>query len=228
VEALSDAKLVRRLYGEPAPTQSDRAEPDPVWMHRELRRRGVTLELLHLEYLSEHPSGFRYTAFCDRYRQWLSRQSVVMRQVHRAGEKGFVDYSGVRPHFIDASTGQKVDVELFVAALGASSLTFATATLTQRVGDFVSAHVKAFRYFGGVPKITVPDQLRSAVSVRAATSRRFIERIASSVGIATRRSCRRVLGTRATKQRWRWPCRWLSDGSWLVFFATKHSSRSKL
>ncbi len=165
VEALSDAELARRLYGEAAPAQSDRAEPDPVWMHRELRRRGVTLELLHLEYLSEHPTGFRYTAFCDRYRQWLSRQSVVMRQVHRAGEKAFVDYSGVRPHFIDASTGQKVDVELFVAALGASSLTFATATLTQRVADFVSAHVKAFRYFGGVPKITVPDQLRSAVSV---------------------------------------------------------------
>lgn len=165
VEALSDAELARRLYGEPVPGQSDRAEPDPVWMHRELRRKGVTLELLHLEYLSDHPTGFRYTAFCDRYRQWLSRQSVVMRQVHRAGEKGFVDYSGVRPHFIDAGTGERVDVELFVAALGASSLTFATATLTQRVEDFVVGHVQAFRYFGGVPRITVPDQLRSAVSV---------------------------------------------------------------
>jgi transposase len=165
VEALSDPDLERRLYGDPAPAQSARAEPDPVWMHRELRRKGVTLELLHLEYLAEHPTGLRYTAFCDRYRQWLSRQSVIMRQVHRAGEKGFVDYSGVRPYFIDARTGEKVIVELFVAALGASSLTFATATLTQRVEDFVSAHVKAFGYFGGVPKITVPDQLRSAVSV---------------------------------------------------------------
>jgi transposase len=165
VEALSDSDLERRLYGEPVPVQSARAEPDPVWMHRELRRKGVTLELLHLEYLAEHPTGLRYTAFCDRYRQWLSRQSVVMRQVHRAGEKGFVDYSGVRPHFVDARTGEKVSVELFVAALGASSLTFATATLTQRVADFVGAHVKAFLYFGGVPKITVPDQLRSAVSV---------------------------------------------------------------
>lgn len=86
VEALSDAELERRLYGERAASRSDRAEPDSVWMHRELRRKGVTLELLHLEYLAEHPSGFRYTAFCDRYRQWLSRQSVV-RQVHRAGEK---------------------------------------------------------------------------------------------------------------------------------------------
>jgi transposase len=165
VEALSESDLERRLYGEPVTARGDRAEPDPVWMHRELRRKGVTLELLHLEYLAEHPSGFRYTAFCDRYRQWLSRQSVVMRQVHRAGEKCFVDYSGVRPHFIDPITGEQVEVELFVAVLGASSLTFAVATLTQRVEDFVSAHVKAFGYFGGVPKITVPDQLRSAVSV---------------------------------------------------------------
>jgi transposase len=145
--------------------QSDRAEPDPVWIHRELRRKGVTLELLHLEYLSEHPTGFRYTAFCDRYRRWVNHQSVVMRQVHRAGEKGFVDYSGVRPHYIEPSTGERVEVELFVAVLGASSLTYAVATPTQRLEDFVSGHVKAFEYFGGVPRITVPDQLRSAVSV---------------------------------------------------------------
>lgn len=165
LEALSESELERRLYGAPVAEQSERAEPDPVWMHRELRRKGVTLELLHLEYLAEHPTGFRYTAFCDRYRQWLNRQSVVMRQVHRAGEKCFVDYSGVRPHFIDPATGEQVEAELFVAVLGASSLTYAVATLTQRVEDFVSAHVKAFGYFGGAPKITVPDQLRSAVSV---------------------------------------------------------------
>jgi transposase len=165
VEALSDHELERRLYGEPVPGRSDRAEPDPVWMHRELRRKGVTLELLHLEYLAEHPDGYRYTAFCDRYRQWLGRQSVVMRQVHRAGEKCFVDYSGVRPHIVDPVTGERVEAELFVAVLGASSLTYAVATLTQRVADFVGAHVKAFGYFGGAAKITVPDQLRSAVSV---------------------------------------------------------------
>jgi len=165
VEGLSESELERRLYGERVPLRSERAEPDPLWIHRELRRPGVTLELLHLEYLSEHPKGLRYTAFCDRYRRWLKRQSVVMRQVHRAGEKGFVDYSGVRPHFVDPVTGERVEVELFVAVLGASSLTFAVATLTQRVEDFVSAHVKAFEYFGGAPKVTVPDQLRSAVSV---------------------------------------------------------------
>ncbi len=165
VDELAEAELERRLYGGPKHTRVDRAEPDPVWIHRELRRTAVTLELLHLEYLSAHPDGFRYTAFCDRYRQWLDRQGLVMRQVHKAGEKGFIDYSGKRPHFIDPTTGERVDVELFVAVLGASNLTYATATLTQRVPDFVASHVKAFEYFGGVPNMTVPDQLKSAVTI---------------------------------------------------------------
>ncbi len=165
VDALSETELEHRLYGGPKFTRSDRAEPDPVWIHCELRRAGVTLELLHLEYLAANPDGYRYTTFCDRYRVWHGRQGLVMRQVHRAGEKGFVDYSGRRPHYIDPQTGAQIDVELFVAVLGASNLTFATATLTQRVPDFVASHVKAFEYFGGVPKMTVPDQLKSAVTV---------------------------------------------------------------
>lgn len=165
VDALTETELEHRLYGGPKFARADRAEPDPVWIHCELRRPAVTLELLHLEYLAANPDGYRYTAFCDRYRVWHARQGVVMRQVHRAGEKGFVDYSGRRPHFIDPQTGAQIDVELFVAVLGASNLTFATATLTQRVPDFVASHVKAFEYFGGVPKMTVPDQLKSAVTV---------------------------------------------------------------
>jgi len=165
VDALSEDELERRLYGRRKFTRNDRAEPDPVWIHAELRRPGVTLELLHIEYLGVHADGYRYTAFCDRYRQWVGRQSVVMRQVHKAGEKCFVDYSGKRPHFMDPQSGMQIDVELFVAVLGASNLTYATATLTQRVADFVGSHVKAYEYFGGVPKMTVPDQLRSAVTV---------------------------------------------------------------
>jgi transposase len=165
VDALEEAELERRLYGGPKYTRTSRAEPDPSFIHRELRRPGVTLELLHLEYLGVHPDGFRYTAFCDRYRQWHARQGIVMRQVHRAGEKGFVDYSGKTPHFTDPRTGEVVEVELFVAVLGASNYTYAEATLTQRIPDFVGSHTRAFAYFGGVPKMTVPDQLRSAVGV---------------------------------------------------------------
>ena len=166
VAELAEPDLEQRLFGGPKhSTSSSRAEPDPVWIHRELRRAGVTLDLLHLEYLAAHPDGFRYTAFCDRYRTWHARSGVVMRQVHRAGEKGFVDYSGKVPHFIDPQTGARVDVELFVAVLGASNYTFAEATLTQRISDFIGSHVRAYAYFNGAPKMTVPDQLRSAVSV---------------------------------------------------------------
>jgi len=165
IEALEEAELDRRLYGGPKHSTVSRAEPDPVWIHRELRRVGVTLELLHLEYLAAHPDGLRYTAFCDRYRGWHGRQGIVMRQVHRAGEKGFVDYSGKRPHYIDPKSGAVIEVELFVAVLGASNYTYAEATHTQRVADFVGSHVRAFGYFCGAPKMTVPDQLKSAVSV---------------------------------------------------------------
>jgi transposase len=165
VEKLEEPELERRLYGGPKFTRTSRAEPDPAWIHRELRRTGVTLELLHLEYLESHPDGYRYTAFCDRYREWHARQGIVMRQIHKAGEKAFVDYSGKRPHFIDPATGEAIAVELFVAVLGASNYTYAEATLSQRVPDFVASHVRAFAYFGGAPKMTVPDQLKSAVSV---------------------------------------------------------------
>lgn len=115
----------------------------------------MTLELLHVEYLQEHPEGYRCTAFCDRYRAWLGRPNAVMRQVHKAGEKAFVDYSGKRPRYVDASTGERVDVELFVAVLGASNLTYVEVTATQRVPDFVASHVRAFAYFGGAPKPAV-------------------------------------------------------------------------
>ena len=164
IEALDDSALDARLYGGPKHSRGpERPAPDPAWMHGELRRVGVTLELLHLEYLREHPSGLRYTAFGDVYRRWLSGRGAVMRQFHKAGEKTFVDYSGKKPHIVEPTTGEVVEVELFVAVLGASNLTFVEATRTQTIPDFVASHVHAFDFFGGVSKITVPDQLRSAV-----------------------------------------------------------------
>jgi transposase len=95
-----------------------------IGIHKELRRVGVTLEVLHQEYLEEHPSGLRYTAFCDTYRRWHRMAGVVMRQTHQAGEKTFVDYSGKKPHYVDPSTGECIEAELFVAVLGASNYTY--------------------------------------------------------------------------------------------------------
>lgn len=163
VQELSDEALERRLHG-PRSTGANRPLPDPAFIHTELRRPGVTLELLHLEYLSEHPEdGYRYTAFCDHYRRWRDRQSPVMRQVHKAGDKAFVDYSGKRPHIIDRHSGELIEVELFVGVLGASLLVYAEATATQQVADWVQSHVRMLDFFGGVPRAFVPDQLRSAV-----------------------------------------------------------------
>jgi len=164
-ESASDAALEERLYGRPASPSDDRPRPDPVYLHTELRRPGVTLEVLHLEYLERHPTGLRYTAFGDVYRRWLATASVTMRQVHKAGEKCFVDYSGKKASIVDPTTGERLEVELFVATLGASNFTYAEATMSQRVRDFVCAHVRALDYFGGSPAIWVPDQLKSAVII---------------------------------------------------------------
>lgn len=164
IPQLSDDVLEERLYGPRKAHHASRPLPDPTVMHLELRKAGVTLELLHLEYLQRHPDGYRYTKFCEVYRSWLMRQRPTMRQVHTAGDAMFVDYSGKRLHLVDRATGEVSDVELFVAVLGASSYTYAEATRTQRVQDFIGSHVRALAFFGGVPRRIVPDQLRSAVS----------------------------------------------------------------
>lgn len=184
VEALADAELEALLYRRAA-LASTRTEPDCTWVHRERRRAGVTLELLHHEYLEQHPDGLRYTTFCDRYRAWLGRRGLVMRQVHVAGDKLFVDYSGKRPSIVDAATGEVVDVELFVAALGASNLIYAEASYTQRSADWIASHVRAFEYFGGVPAALVPDQLKSGVSSSCRyepTAQRTYEELAQHYG----------------------------------------------
>lgn len=164
IKALSDDALDQRLYGPHLNSRVQRPMPDPSAVHLELRRAGVTLQLLHVEYLDRHPDGYRYTKFCEIYGEWLKRNKPSMRQVHVAGEKCFVDYSGKKPHIVDANTGVVTEVELFVGVLGASNLTFARATRTQQVRDFIGAHLLMLERFGGVPGAIVPDQLRSGVS----------------------------------------------------------------
>jgi len=164
VSRLTDDQLEEALWGPKLPLSAARSIPDPVHIHTELRGQGVTLELLHLEYLTEHPDGLRYSAFCAHYRRWVALQRCSMRQVHKAGEKLFVDYAGQHPHLVDPQTGALLEVELFVAALGASNYTYAEATLTQRIPDFLGSHTRALEYFGGVSTLVIPDQLRTGVS----------------------------------------------------------------
>lgn len=163
-DALTDAELEAVVYPKAPHASSTRPEPDCAALHIELRRSGVTLALLHFEYLKTHPDGLRYTAFCERYRAWVRQSSPVMRQVHVAGEKLFVDYAGMKPRIVDPTTGEVIEVELFVAVLGASNYTYAEATRSQQVTDFVASVSRALTFIGGSPRAIVPDQLKSAVA----------------------------------------------------------------
>ncbi|MGH7534585.1 MAG: IS21 family transposase, partial [Gemmatimonadales bacterium] len=165
VQTLTEDALEARLYGAPAAPGATRPLPDCAYLHTERRKPGVTLELLHLEYLEQHPTGYRYTRFCDLYRRWLARHRLPMRQEHRAGEKVFVDYAGQQPHLVDPTTGAVTDVELFVGVLGASNYTYAEATRTQQLPDWLGSHQRMFTFFQGVAGAIVPDQLKTGVTV---------------------------------------------------------------
>jgi transposase len=159
---LDDGTLEARLFASPAPKR-ERVPPDVVRIHQELKRTGVTLHLLWQEYLETHPEGYRYSQFCEIYRRWAKKLKPSMRQVHRAGEKTFIDFSGKQPHIVDRRTGEQIPVELFVAALGASSFTYAEVTESQKLPCWVGAHTRMVDYFGGSTEIWVPDQLKSGV-----------------------------------------------------------------
>jgi transposase len=161
---LSDEDLERRLFPPPVSTSRNR-RPPPDWpvLHLELKRPGVTLSLLWEEYRAVHPDGYGHSRFNDLYRAWKGKLKPTMRQVHVAGEKMFVDYAGTTAEVIDPLTGEIHAVQVFVATLGASSYSYAEATWTQSLADWIGAHTRAFAYFGGVPAQVVPDNLKSGV-----------------------------------------------------------------
>jgi transposase len=163
-EDVDEGALSRRLYPAAPPSATPRPTIDFVSMQRELRRRDMTLLLLWQEYKAEHPEGYQYSRFCDLYRAWLGKVDVVMRQEHRAGEKLFVDYAGQTVAVVDRRTGELRPAQIFVAVLGASSYSYAEATWTQSLPDWLGAHGRALEFFGGCPAILVPDNLRSGVN----------------------------------------------------------------
>jgi len=153
VQAPADDVLDARLYRRaPLPT-GERPVPDCACLHTELRKPGVTLQLLHLEYLQQHPTtGYRCTQFCGSYNRWQNRHCLTMRQHHRAGEKCFVDYSGKRPSYIDPVSGEVIFVELFVGVMGASNYIYAEATRTQQGPDWIASHLRAFAFLAECPR----------------------------------------------------------------------------
>jgi len=165
VEALGEEELELRLFPEAglAPRRERRAGDWPV-VHEELKRKGVTLQLLWEEYRVAEPLGYSYSRWCELYGEWRGKLGLVMRQSHKAGEKLFVDYAGPTVPVIDGATGEVREAQVFVAVLGASNYTFAEATWTQTLPDWMGSHVRAFGFLGGVPELVVPDNLKSGVS----------------------------------------------------------------
>ena len=156
-EDLDDARLEALLYPK-QPRAIEIPAPDFAQIQRELSRPGVTRLLLWQEYKAQHPDGLQYTAFCVQYRQWLERGAEpVMRFEHRAGDKCFVDYAGQTLGIIDRYTGEIRQAQIFVAVLGCSNYTYAQASWTQTLPDWLGAHVRALTFFGGVPAAFVPD-----------------------------------------------------------------------
>ena len=163
---LDEAEIGRRLF--PPIVSSVEPQfiaPDFAEIQAQLRLKGVTRQLLWEEYGEQCGSqAYSYTQFCVLYRRWLKHQRLSMRQTHRPGEKMFVDYCGKTIPIINAVTGEVTPAQIFVAVLGASNYTFAEATLSQKLEDWVSSHTRAFVFFGGVPQLVVPDNLKSAVT----------------------------------------------------------------
>jgi transposase len=164
-DAMDDTALERALWPGGEPPEPRFARPDFAYVHEQLKRKGVTRQLLWEEYRASHPEdGYGYTQFCVFYREWKRRLKLSMRQTHRAGEKLFVDYCGQTVPVVNAVTGEARQAQVFVAVLGASNYTFAEATWTQGLPDWVSSHTRAFSFFGGAPQLVIPDNLRSGVT----------------------------------------------------------------
>jgi transposase len=165
-DEITDAVLEAKLFPETGTKQGHRRESEPDWasIHRELKRKHVTLSILWDEYIAHNPEGYRYSRFCELYRIWEGKLSVTMRQTHTGGDKLFVDYAGdTVPVIIDRLTGETRQAQIFVAVMGASNFTYVEATWTQTLCDWIGAHTRALATIGGVPRLIVPDNAKVAV-----------------------------------------------------------------
>jgi transposase len=162
---MTDEALEAKLFPAPANVPKDK-RPLPHWptLFAELKRPGVTLQLLWEEHRAQHADSYGYSRFCELYRAWEGKLTPTMRQTHIAGERVFVDYAGTTIDIFDAETGEVHACQLFVAVLGASSYTYAEATRTQTLPDWIGSHMRAFNFFGGVPGMTVSDNLKSGIT----------------------------------------------------------------
>ena len=185
-----ESKLAAALLPKHPPTAPAARLPAPEFaaIHLDLQKhKHLTLQLVWEEYQAANPGGYRYSRFCELYQYWRKKRDVVLRHEHRAGEKVFVDYAGDTVAVRNPSADEPREAQIFVAVLGASNYTFAEATWTQGLGDWIGSHIRAFAFFSGVPEIVVPDNLKSGVTKACRYEpgvNRTYEEMAAHYGIA--------------------------------------------
>lgn len=162
IKTMDDAELEAKLYPQEI-NSSKKSLPDMDYIHKELKRKGVTLQLLWQEYKEAYPDGLMYSQFCDHYLKWRKLRNISMHQIHRAGEKTFIDWAGATMSVTDPATGESMDAYLFIGVLGASDLIYTEASLSQDLECWIGAHVRMFEYFQGITEIIVPDNLKTGV-----------------------------------------------------------------
>jgi transposase len=206
---VTDAMLEARLFGAVGTKQGHRRQTEPDWaqIHRELKRKHVTLSILWDEYIEEQPAGYRYSRFCELYRGWEARLPVTMRQIHAGGDKLFVDYAGdTVAVIVDRLTGEIRAAQIFVAVMGASNFTHAEASWTQGLGDWIGAHTRALAAIGGFPTCWCRTIPKSRSSRPACTNPRSTAATPRWRPITAARCCRRDRDGRATRPRSRLAC----------------------
>lgn len=157
-----DKQLLSMIYP-PNENKSALPEPDMEYVFFEMKKKSVTLMLLWEEYKEQHPDGIMYTQFCDRYKNFKKNNQIEMHKEHKAGEEVEVDWAGNTMSYADQDTGKIKTAYIFVAVLPASAYPFAYAYPDTKTANWIDAHVRAYEYFGGVPRITIPDNTKTAV-----------------------------------------------------------------
>jgi transposase len=164
-DGLDDRDIYCLLFKKKGDSAVNKRNMPPMeYIHNELKKRSVTLQLLWFEYKQENPDGYQFSYFCELYQKWANKLDIALRQRHNAGEKMFIDYAGHTIPVHDPETGNVTEAQLFIAVLGASNYIFAEATPSQALPFWIKSHIHAFEFFGGVTQILVPDNLKSGVT----------------------------------------------------------------
>ncbi len=163
---IDDSQIEQRLYANVSrPPSTKPVMPSMSYLFQEMKRKHVTLQLLWYEYKQGNPDGYQYSYFCEQYNRWRQSLDISLRQEHLAGEKAFIDYAGQTVSIFNPETGKiELDAQIFIAAMGASNYSYVEATASQSLPDWIKSHIRALEFFGGVPQILVPDNLKSGVT----------------------------------------------------------------